>query len=559
MASHPNDDASIEDQDIVDWLAKKYLPFNFFDDESTQDFFKKLNPNVSMPKKDRLRRMVLKRFAETQEKMMQKLRTVNSKLAFTVDGWTSISGKTYYGITVHFIDDMWNLRSATLDFVPSEGLHTGKAIAQVFFKCLQFYGIETKVGGITVDNAAANTTFMSELSNILPTFDAVDGHFRCFAHILNLAVQDVLKVLKVDTECMKELPIDSESEDCDSTGSCEDPLTPAGPVEKIRGVFKKIKYSEQLLQKFHSACVSAGEPTTAPILDVPTRWNSTFDMLNSALSSKNSLNFIVENSPELKCLKMSSQEWATVNSVKNFLVNFKALTTKIEGEKYPTLPMVVVYFNILLDAVEKELVKLSTNQDRTETEETLMTSFAAARDKMLKHYKKSNWVYCAVLILDPHHKVETFERTLWGNEMKQRSIEKFNELFKKYTEGINDSPQSSLADPKPSSSSTIDFDFLYEKTETSVKCPMQELKLYAQTRRCDPSESILNWWKRNEATFPTLARMARDYLAIQATSVPAERLFSKASLTVRKHRNRLNHASARSILCLNSWVQCDFI
>lgn len=68
------------------------------------------------------------------------------------------------------------------------------------------------------------------------------------------------------------------------------------------------------------------------------------------------------------------------------------------------------------------------------------------------------------------------------------------------------------------------------------------------------NEDILNWWKVHATQFPILSKMARNYLTIPATSVPAERLFSKASLIIRKHRNRLNNESARWLLCLNSWA-----
>jgi hAT family C-terminal dimerisation region len=37
---------------------------------------------------------------------------------------------------------------------------------------------------------------------------------------------------------------------------------------------------------------------------------------------------------------------------------------------------------------------------------------------------------------------------------------------------------------------------------------------------------VLAFWKSNQFNYPILARMARDYLSLQASSVPAERAFS---------------------------------
>jgi hAT family C-terminal dimerisation region len=41
-------------------------------------------------------------------------------------------------------------------------------------------------------------------------------------------------------------------------------------------------------------------------------------------------------------------------------------------------------------------------------------------------------------------------------------------------------------------------------------------------------EHILEYWKRAERNWPTLASIARDYLAIPAASVGVERLFNQA-------------------------------
>jgi len=47
--------------------------------------------------------------------------------------------------------------------------------------------------------------------------------------------------------------------------------------------------------------------------------------------------------------------------------------------------------------------------------------------------------------------------------------------------------------------------------------------------------------------------MARDYLAIPATSVPIERAFSGGADLVAKKRCRLSGGSIQACMCLKSW------
>ena len=52
-----------------------------------------------------------------------------------------------------------------------------------------------------------------------------------------------------------------------------------------------------------------------------------------------------------------------------------------------------------------------------------------------------------------------------------------------------------------------------------------------------------------------LAAMARDYLAVPATSCSSERLFSAAGNIISEKRSRLGTDTVRALLCLKDWYK----
>jgi len=63
--------------------------------------------------------------------------------------------------------------------------------------------------------------------------------------------------------------------------------------------------------------------------------------------------------------------------------------------------------------------------------------------------------------------------------------------------------------------------------------------------------TALGWWRENEKHFPRVALGARYLLAIPATSVTSERVFSKAGRTVSKLRARMTGANAEEYIVLH--------
>jgi hypothetical protein len=80
-----------------------------------------------------------------------------------------------------------------------------------------------------------------------------------------------------------------------------------------------------------------------------------------------------------------------------------------------------------------------------------------------------------------------------------------------------------------------------------------ELERYLKQERVLCDVDIYQYWKSKQYNYPIVACIARDYLAIPATSAPSECVFSQGDDIITKKRNRLTGDSIRMIVCLKSW------
>ncbi|KAB2631994.1 zinc finger BED domain-containing protein RICESLEEPER 1-like [Pyrus ussuriensis x Pyrus communis] len=174
----------------VEMIIIDELPFTFVEGEGFRRFCMQACPMWRVPSRKTIAKDVLSLFYSENDKLKSQLKTF--RVCLTTDTWTSIQQTNYMVLTTHFIDDDWILHKKILNFcvIPN---HKGESIAQLLEECLVEWGIEN-VLTITVDNASANDSGLRDLVH------RISG---CVAHILNLVVNDGIKLLNTAIQSIR--------------------------------------------------------------------------------------------------------------------------------------------------------------------------------------------------------------------------------------------------------------------------------------------------------------------------------------------------------------------
>ena len=80
---------------------------------------------------------------------------------------------------------------------------------------------------------------------------------------------------------------------------------------------------------------------------------------------------------------------------------------------------------------------------------------------------------------------------------------------------------------------------------------MSETGLYFGEKLIPRDSEPLKWWHEHGKNYPKMSKLARKYLCATATSVPSERLFSKAGELVSHRRRSLKPKNVNMLLFLN--------
>ncbi|CAI8611251.1 unnamed protein product [Vicia faba] len=173
------------------------LHFSFVENEGFCHFMSVTQPRFPLPGRISISRDCLSLYVSDKHKLRSMFTKTNQSVYLTTDSWTSVQNTNYMVLTAHYIDQDWKLHKRILNFCPITS-HKGEIIGRNIEKCLEGWMID-KVFIITVDNASSNDVVIAYLKNRMEDWNShpLKGehlHIRYYAHILNLVVNDGLKL-----------------------------------------------------------------------------------------------------------------------------------------------------------------------------------------------------------------------------------------------------------------------------------------------------------------------------------------------------------------------------
>ena len=220
-----------------------------------------------------------------------------------------------------------------------------------------------------------------------------------------------------------------------------------------------------------------------------------------------------------------------LKEVVEILAPFEAVTREISSEKYTSASKII--------PISKGLQKLTSSHMETMPRLLTQNLIADMRTRFLN--MKENKLLASATLLPRFKKLDFANK-----EAAERAIRII--VSEISTEQPHQPSNPSPNPPSNHSSPTVAENSLWQffdeqvsrvsaqrSTGTSAYTELQQfLKAPVVHRSCDP----LQWWKDNSHVYPSLTESARRYLCTVATSVPAERLFSKAGelLSIRRSR-----------------------
>lgn len=534
---------------IVKYIALDMLPLSHTEGQGFIQFVKALSPDYVIPSKTVIKSRIEALYQSVRNDILTTLRPFPD-VSITTDTWTSRSAISFITITVHAIDELWNLYSVTLDTLEMTESHSSANIYHHLCNALSAWNLAEKTIAVVHDNARNMVAAMRGSS----TADINIGQsVRCFCHSLQLVVEKAFNEEHFQAYLQK--------------------------VSAIVGHFKHSYKATNALkdaQKLHNL------PDHSLISYCVTRWNSAYTMIERLLEQKQAVESVLLN-PEFtttamcKKLLLSNLEWNYLRDLIRILKPFEVATKIMSSQSESTSGMVRPLIHSIID----KFLTLDDSDDPPKIQ-SLKEVF---RDELEARFLEENCdsVSALACFLDPRYSYTIYFYV--NNEiiLKNRIIKFIYVLiYCRYknmadeTQEFRESVQSKILEimAKENFEETPgavtknkDLDYLFNCEAFSQSFERmasfesenpnylddvneREIDSFKMEPNIPLGDNPLHWWHSKRHKYPKLASLARRYLGVPASSTPSERAFSTAGNIISSKRNCLLPENANLLIFL---------
>ena len=532
---------------VVRFLVEQLLPFSTVESDSFRKMLRAFSPSQASPMSNRRVKALLE-MLETHVRQSHADEFKTETVSFTMDHWTSAANQNCTGLTAHFIKKDWTMNSVSLGIHLHQGRTTAVAVDTAFVSLWESLDLsDVKVLAGTTDTEATMNAFGEQLQ------DKGIQHVHCTDHVLHLVCK----------KCHDDETLNKEG---------------AQALKKARDIVSFINKSTQANEKLKDKQKVIdgydGRPKTV-VKDVVTRWWSTHAMIERLLHLKPAINMMADEGHLKDTAPLNQLDWKNLEHIMKVLAPFKFGMKHMEGNHCVTAGWVLQCIQhirkklaAMCDAGNHRTVRhlarnlLEDFEDRWKAEDDDVFNFSVERT----HNNRQVGIHPTLIIatfLDPRFK-DLNPISKPSNKKKVRKHVKalLTALERERRDAIAPESQDLMAESSSEEEPTIDpelaelMDIVGEGHQAEVTTNMQdvgdvvdrELKGYEK----EPTlawvdadadgkyNNPLDWWREKERLYPLLAKLARMYLAVQATSAPSERIFSIANRVISKARAALD-------------------
>lgn len=489
-------------------ITTDLLPVSIIEDEGFLQLLKTIDPRYQPPSHRTIMKQLLPQLYENKKAvLMESLAQINW-CSFTTDLWTSNNTMGYITMTCHYINSDWTLKSAVLETLHVPESHTSINLAATLLSITDQWQLSNKIHCAITDGA----------SNIIGAIrNNKWNNLVCFAHRLNLVVSCAIN----------EVPETKEI------------------IERVKNVVSFFHKSSKATEKLRQMQVRLNLPEHKLIQQVITRWNSVYYMMTRYLEQHEAVRTAL-SLLERTDLAVPSDSNGYIEEMIRVLQPFEAVTTELSAEKYVSVSKILP----LARGLQKVTMSNKNDGICLELSEKLLSQMS---------HRFSNFEDKAVVavgtLLDPRFKKIPFA--------SETSVDKMSRQIVSDATALANANEQHQPTPQPSSMSAATtapsavweyFDSQVTSSATARRPNIlahSELGQYFKLPLLPRNEDPLIWWKQNSHVFPLISSVAKVYLSVIATSVPSERLFSKAGELISLKRNRLKPKNINMLLFLN--------